>query len=51
MLKLGLFNIDMEYIDKLDNYIYSFDLDESNFYLPFTFNPGGNKKYFTNVIY
>lgn len=48
MLKLGLFNIDMEYIDKLDNYIYSFDLDESNFYLPFTFNPGGNKKYFTN---
>ncbi len=46
ILKLGLFDIDMKIIDKLDNYIYSWGLEDSAFYVPFKFNPNGNKKNF-----
>lgn len=47
LLKLGLFEIDMKIIDRLDNYIYSWDLENENFYLKFKYNPNGNKKSFT----
>ena len=43
ILKLGLFNIDIETIDKLDNYIYKWDLYETDFYLPFTYNSYDDK--------
>ena len=43
LLKLGIFKIDDEMVDKLDNYVYVWDLEEENFYAPFTYNPNGNK--------
>lgn len=48
LLKLGVFEIDLKMVDKLDNYIYSWDLEDENFYLPFKYNPNGNKKSFSN---
>lgn len=47
LLKLGIFDIDLKLVDKLDNYIYSWDLEDKDFYLPFTYNPNGNKKNFS----
>ena len=47
LLKLGIFDIDLEVVDKLDNYIYSWDLEDEDFYLPFKYNPNGNKKNFS----
>ncbi len=37
ILKLNLFNVELETIDKLDNYVYKWDLYDTNFYLPFTY--------------
>ena len=48
LLKLNLFDIDLKRIDDLDNYIYGFDLAKESFYLPFKYNPSGNKKYFSS---
>jgi len=45
LLKLDLFDIDVSLIDKLDNYIYSWNLENENFYKEFTFNPNGNKPF------
>lgn len=47
ILKLGLFDVDMKIIDKLDNYIYLWDLEDAPFYASFMFNPNGNKKNFS----
>ena len=46
LLKLGLFNISDKKIDSLDNYVYSWNLEDKNFYEDFTYNPTGNKKNF-----
>lgn len=48
LLKLGLFNITDKKIDDLDNYVYSWNLEDKNFYYEFTYNPSGNKKSFSN---
>ena len=48
LLKLGIFKIDDTMVDKLDNYVYSWDLENDNFYADFTYNPNGNKKVFTD---
>lgn len=48
LLKLGLFNITDKKIDSLDNYVYSWNLEDKNFYYEFTYNPSGNKKSFSN---
>lgn len=48
LLKLGLFNISDKKIDSLDNYVYSWDLEDKNFYEEFTYNPTGNKKNFSS---
>lgn len=47
LLKLGLFNISDKKIDSLDNYVYSWNLEDKNFYEDFTYNPTGNKKNFS----
>ncbi len=47
LLKLGLFNISDKKIDSLDNYVYSWNLEDKNFYEEFTYNPTGNKKNFS----
>ena len=47
LLKLGLFNISDKKIDNLDNYVYSWNLEDKNFYEDFTYNPTGNKKNFS----
>ena len=47
MLKLGIFDVDKKMVDKLDNYIYSWNLEDELFYIPFKYNPNGNKKSFT----
>lgn len=44
ILKLGLFNISDKMVDNIDNYVYTWDLEKENFYIPFTFNPSGNRK-------
>ncbi len=44
LLKLGLFNISDKKIDSLDNYVYSWNLEDENFYEGFTYNPTGNKR-------
>ncbi len=44
LLKLGLFNISDKKIDSLDNYVYSWNLEDKNFYEEFTYNPTGNKR-------
>ena len=46
LLKLGIFKIDDKLVDKLDNYVYSWDLENENFYASFTYNPNGNKSSF-----
>lgn len=48
LLKLGLFNISDKKIDSLDNYVYSWNLEDKNFYEGFTYNPTGNKKNFSS---
>ena len=48
LLKLGLFNISDKQIDSLDNYVYSWNLEDKNFYEEFTYNPTGNKKNFSS---
>lgn len=48
LLKLGLFNISDKKIDSLDNYVYSWNLEDKNFYEEFTYNPTGNKKNFSS---
>lgn len=48
LLKLGLFNISDKKIDSLDNYVYSWNLEDKNFYEDFTYNPTGNKKNFSS---
>lgn len=48
LLKLGLFNISDKKIDILDNYVYSWNLEDKNFYEEFTYNPTGNKKNFSS---
>lgn len=48
LLKLGLFNISDKQIDSLDNYVYSWNLEDKNFYEDFTYNPTGNKKNFSS---
>ena len=48
MLKLGVFDINIKMVDKLDNYIYSWNLEDELFYVPFKYNPNGNKKCFSN---
>lgn len=50
LLKLGLLNIDDKRIDELDNYIYMWSLEDTNFYQEFKFNPNG-KKDFTEKDY
>lgn len=47
LLKLGVFDISDSNIDKIDNYVYSWDLEEENFYKEFKFNPNKNKKDFS----
>lgn len=47
LLKLGIFDIDARQIDELDNYIYSYNLYNQNFYDPFIYNPSADKKYFS----
>lgn len=48
LLKLGLFNISDKKIDSLDNYVYSWNLEDKNFYEEFTYNPTGNKNNFSS---
>ena len=48
LLKLGLFNMSDKQIDSLDNYVYSWNLEDKNFYEEFTYNPTGNKKNFSS---
>lgn len=48
LLKLGLFNISDKKIDSLDNYVYSWNLEDKNFYEDFTYNPTGNKTNFSS---
>ncbi len=36
LLKLNLFNISKEVIDKIDDYVYEWNLENESFYLPFT---------------
>ena len=48
ILKLNIFDVDLNLIDKLDNYIYSWNLEDKSFYIPFNYNPNGNKKSFSN---
>ena len=48
LLKLGLFNISDKKIDSLDNYVYSWNLEDKNFYEEFTYNPTGNKKNYSS---
>lgn len=48
LLKLNLFNVDLEMVDKIDDYVYRWDLEDANFYLPFTLNPNGDKKEFSD---
>ena len=48
ILKLGVFDIDNKLIDKLDNYIYSWGLDDESFYKTFNYNPNGNKNNFSS---
>lgn len=48
LLKLDLFKIDLEMVDKLDDYVYLWNLENADFYLPFTLNPSGNKKCFSD---
>lgn len=47
LLKLDVFELSKEIVDKLDNYVYSWDLEDKSFYDPFTFNPNGNKSTFS----
>lgn len=47
LLKLGVFQIDEKKIDILDNYVYSYNLYEENFYVPFKYNPSAGKNYFS----
>lgn len=44
LLKLDIFDIKKEDIDKLDNYIYIWNLENENFYNKFTFNPSGKRE-------
>lgn len=48
MLKLNVFDINLRMVDKLDNYIYSWNLEDELFYVPFKYNPNGNKKDFSD---
>lgn len=50
LIKLGLFDIDEKIINDLDNYIYSYSLDDKLFYNEFIFNPSGKNK-FSNSDY
>ncbi len=46
LLKLNIFDIDSKKIDDLENYVYSWSLEDSPFYKAFTYNPNGNKSTF-----
>lgn len=43
MLKLGVYNLDNNIIDKLDNYVYMWNLESKPFYDEFIYNPNGNR--------
>lgn len=45
LLKLDLFNVTSLEVDKIDNYVYEWNLENENFYKPFTYNPNGNKAF------
>lgn len=45
LIKLGIYNIDEKIINDLDNYIYSFSLEDALFYDEFKFNPAGKKEF------
>ncbi|MEG2620521.1 MAG: PD-(D/E)XK nuclease family protein [Bacilli bacterium] len=48
LLKLDLFDYSDKMINMLDNYVYTWDLEEEPFYNDFIYNPSGNKKTFTS---
>ena len=48
ILKLNIFDIDLKMIDKIANYVFSWNLEKDLFYKPFTYNPSGNKKSFSD---
>lgn len=47
LLKLNVFDIDLNMINLIDNYVFSWDLEDESFYLPFKYNPNGNKSGFS----
>ena len=44
LLKLNVFDVDDKTINDIDNYVYSWNLENESFYLPFKFNPSSNRK-------
>lgn len=42
LLKLGVYQIDEEIVNKLDNYVYSWNLENKSFIDEFTYNPNRN---------
>lgn len=47
MLKLDLFCINYDLVNKLDNYMYSWNLEDNEFVSGFNYNPNGDMKSFT----
>ena len=47
LLKLNVFEVEKEIVDKLDNYVYAWNLEDKSFYELFTFNPSGNRGKFS----
>ena len=47
MLKLDLFCINYDLVNKLDNYMYSWNLENNEFVSGFNYNPNGDMKSFT----
>lgn len=50
LLKLNIFKYSKKQINLLDNYIYTWDLENTNFYNEFLYNPSGDKLFNDNDI-
>ena len=49
LLKLGLINESSIMVDKFDNYVYSWNLEDEDFYKAFTHNPNGDKNKLSEI--
>lgn len=49
LLKLGLIDLSSVMVDKIDNYVYSWNLEDEDFYKVFTHNPNADKKKLSEV--